>query len=127
MTGWRHLPGALCTVAPRAADVVPGLFARNERFCTLLRSGGADIALVMVGAAGVGRISASFCDVRTNTGRDFGAGTFAPPLSCRKGDELGVFHLGSTVILVLGPGPWTGDAPSGGSPIRMGQAMFRAA
>ena len=81
----------------------------------------------MVGATGVGRISVSYCDACTNTGRDFGSMQFSPPLACRKGDELGVFHLGSTVILVLPPGSWQDLVPPQGQPVRMGQPLYRIA
>ncbi len=126
VTGFAHVPGALYTVAPRAAGVVSGLFARNERLCTRIQGDRGETALVMVGATGVGRISVSYCDVCTNTGRDFGASSFLPPIPCRKGEELGVFHLGSTVILVLSAGSWLDLIPPVGQPVRMGQALLRA-
>jgi len=126
LTGFSHVRGSLYTVAPRAAGVVDGLFARNERMCTRIRSGRGDLFLVMVGATGVGRISVSYCDARTNVGRDFGCDVLEPPIPCKRGDELGRFHLGSTVILVLSPGPWIDLVPPQGQPVRMGQPLYRA-
>lgn len=126
VTGWSHVPGSLYTVAPRAASVVDGLFARNERLCTRIRGVLGDVVLVMVGATGVGRISVSYCDARTNIGRSFGSATLTPPLPCRKGDELGAFHLGSTVILILSPGSWSDFVPRHGQPVRLGQPLYRA-
>lgn len=125
VTGWRHVPGVLYTVAPRATAVVDRLFARNERLSTLLRGAQGDAALVMVGATGVGRITVSYCEACTNRGRPCGDGSFDPPLPVRKGDELGRFHLGSTVVLVLAPGAWVDLVPEPGTPVRLGQTLYR--
>ena len=58
------------------------------------------MAVVLVGAANVGRMTLSFTDLVTNTGG--AAGDFLPPQPVRldRGDELGAFHLGSTVVLL---------------------------
>jgi len=125
VTGCRHIPGRLYTVAPRATEVVDRLFARNERLTTLLRCGERTAAVVMVGAVGVGRISVAYSPMVTNVGRRHGGTSFPQPIRVAKGDDLGEFHLGSTVVMVLERGPWEWVGPAAGAPVRMGEALLR--
>ncbi len=125
ITGCRHIPGRLYTVAPRATEVVERLFARNERLTTLLQCAGRTAAVVMVGAVGVGRISVAYGPMVTNVGRHCGSTSFDSPIAVRKGADLGEFHLGSTVVMVLERGPWDYVGPSVGAAIRMGEPLLR--
>jgi phosphatidylserine decarboxylase len=124
----RHIPGTLFPVNSIGVEHVPRLLARNERVAVHQRSPShGRVTTVMVGAIGVGRISVSFDDsVVTNDGRPSGLRVYgdAPPFLGR-GDELGVFHLGSTVVLLLGPGTPAQWLTSAGSIVRMGQAIGR--
>ena len=102
----RHVPGTLYPVNSIGLSHVPNLFARNERVVVHQRSERhGRVASVMVGAIGVGRISLAFDEsVLTNDDRESGLrvyGERAPLLS--RGDELGTFHLGSTVIVLIAP------------------------
>jgi phosphatidylserine decarboxylase len=84
---------------------VDRLFVRNERVAVFLESEAfGSVALVMVGAANVGRMSLAFAPLVTNTGAP--PGTFRPSSETRlgRGAELGVFNLGSTVVLLLADG-----------------------
>jgi phosphatidylserine decarboxylase len=100
----RHIPGDLWPVNTLATSRVPALFCANARlvFEICPKSGGRVFA-VMVGALNVGRMSATACPGRfTNDGTlEDRFCRLDPPVSLRIGDELGVFHLGSTVVLVL--------------------------
>jgi phosphatidylserine decarboxylase len=118
------MPGRLYTVAPRATRVVPRLLARNERITTVMATPFGRAALVMVGAVGVGRISTAYGALCSNIGAGPGSTSFDPPVARAKGDELGTFHLGSTVVLVMEPGPWT-TAVAAGDALRMGQPLLR--
>jgi phosphatidylserine decarboxylase len=108
---------------------VPRLFARNERVVveqTTDRFG--PIATVMVGAIGVGRISVSFdAELVTNNGHAYRERVFpegkGPHLA--RGDELGTFHLGSTVIVFAGPAASAQLVRSPGEHVRMGEALWR--
>ena len=124
VTGCRYTPGRLFTVAPRATRVVDGLFVRNERISTLLRTKFGRAALVMVGATGVGRITTAYGDAVSNVGRRASGTAYDPPIAAKKGDDLGTFHLGSTVVMVFEPGRWRVDAKVGEA-VRMGQPLFR--
>jgi phosphatidylserine decarboxylase len=99
--GWRYLPGELWPVNPASVRSVPGLFSLNERLVTWLETPAGRCAVVMVGATCVGRIRASYDDVLAQAGQPPAARTFASQLPVAKGDELGRFEMGSTVILLF--------------------------
>jgi len=123
--GWRHLPGVLFTVSPGATRRIQDLLVRNERLALLLRGAlGREAAMVLVGAANVGRITSAFCGATTNRGRNCGEGRCEPPLSVRRGQEAGAFHLGSTVVLVLGRSPSLRPLVRVGDAVRMGQGLY---
>lgn len=122
VVAWRYIPGTLWPVFPAAVRRVPDLFARNERLTAQMRTEHGPMSLVMVGAFGVGRISTTFCDVLSNTGVPACAGAVEPPARVARGAELGTFHLGSTVVLVLPRGRWR-FVVRPGDPLRMGAAI----
>jgi phosphatidylserine decarboxylase len=122
----RHVPGTLFPVNALGLNHVPKLFARNERVVVHQRSDRfGDVATVMVGAIGVGRISMSFDDsVITNDRHAAGLrvyGERAPIL--RRGDELGTFHMGSTVVVLAPPSGRMVMRVAAGERVRMGAAI----
>ena len=106
LTDTLHVPGELFSVNPLTAENVPGLFARNERVVTLFDTPYGKMALVLVGATVVASIETVW------------AGNITPPagkyvqhwqhngenIQLSKGDEMGRFKLGSTVVLCFEPG-----------------------
>ncbi len=121
----RHVDGTLYPVNALGLKYVSKLFARNERVVTVQGTRAGPVTTVMVGAIGVGRITMSY-DARfiTNRGRltppvDYGdEGPFLP-----RGGELGRFHLGSTAIVLLGPGHDYRFMVDAGKHVRLGQAI----
>jgi phosphatidylserine decarboxylase len=107
--GWRHIPGTLFSVNADSVRCEPGLFARNERLVTLIEMDeGGLAAVVMVAAVGVGHITVSYDpDVATHLRRFQRGGvdqrSYDRPKPIRRGEELGIFHLGSTTIIVFEP------------------------
>lgn len=120
-----HLPGRLYSVAPRAVELVDELLCCNERLNTVIKTAFGTVSAVMVGACGVGRISLSYGDMMTNVGRCTGSTRFDPAVGVLKGDDLGAFNLGSTVVLLLEPGDWDVLCPPVGDPVKMGQPLLR--
>ena len=105
-----HEPGDLWPVNESAVATVPRLFARNERVVvegrTMHPGRGDRFAFIAVGALNVGSIRLAFHDVRTNRGGPARRHTWAPASSApwaraRRGQELGWFEMGSTVVLLL--------------------------
>lgn len=127
ITGWRYLPGKLWPVNPASVRTVPGLFALNERLVTVLETPLGACAVVAVGATVVGRVQAYYDPAVPHTNRP-GAGPerhdYPSPLPAEKGQELGAFEMGSTVILLFEPGEVRLDprlAP--GVRVRVGEAI----
>ena len=121
-TRWRYVPGTLWPVFPAAVRRVEHLFSRNERAIvhTLTPAGPLDI--VLVGAFGVGRISLEVCDLLTNNGQPPAQAELDVALS--RGELLGTFHLGSTVILCAPAGTWSWSVEAG-DPVRFGRPIGR--
>jgi phosphatidylserine decarboxylase len=126
ITEARHLPGDLWPVNAKAVAGVPRLFARNERVVLLgtTRSGQA-FAFVPVGALNVGSIVVHALPglVTNRWGRRAGAFTARFPHAIARGEELGWFAMGSSIVLLLGPGPGHLDPRAPGSPLRMGERI----
>lgn len=126
VTAVRHIPGTLFPVNAIGVKYVPKLLARNERVVVHQRSERhGHVATVLVGAIGVGRISLSFDDsVLTNDGRAPGLRIYddEPPM-LERGAELGMFHLGSTVVLLSTPERPLSLLPRSGEHVRMGEAI----
>jgi phosphatidylserine decarboxylase len=101
---WSYLPGRLFPVFAACVERVDGVFARNERLVTWLDTDLGRVAVVMLGAFGVGRMTAAYTDLITNTGAPARDERPSPPPVLERGAELGRFHMGSTVILFFEPG-----------------------
>jgi phosphatidylserine decarboxylase len=104
VTGYRYLPGRLWPVNPASVRTVPGLFGVNERLVTLLDSPLGVCALVAVGATVVGRVRAFYDPAVPVTNRALAraqARDYQAPIPVEKGQELGAFEMGSTVILLF--------------------------
>jgi phosphatidylserine decarboxylase len=109
VVAWSHVPGKLFPVGSRSVRRECGLFARNERFITIVEGPLGRYAVVMVAAVGVGHITASYDpEVATHDG-GFANGSirhkiFDTPITIVRGQELGIFSLGSTTITIFEPG-----------------------
>jgi phosphatidylserine decarboxylase len=129
--GWNHIPGTLFSVNAGNIRREPGLFIRNERFVTLLElDGGGFAALVMIAAVGVGHVTASYdAEVATHGPQFLRAAVrsrrYEQPKPVGRGDELGIFHLGSTTIVVFEPGRVELEALAAGSSTKMGVGIGR--
>ena len=124
------VPGKLFSVNAVTASVVPGLFARNERVVCIFENGPHVFAMVLVGALFVGSISTVWHgDVAPRHPRrvtNLPVDDSRAPLHLEKGDEMGRFNMGSTVILVTPSGlaDWL-PSFAAGSRIRFGEALGR--
>jgi len=100
-----YIPGDLWTVSPLGVHHVPELFARNERLITYFETDKGECAIVKIGATVVGRIRVVYHDIMSNKpGATFHKGVLDPPFIVERGDEVGIFELGSTVICLFPPG-----------------------
>lgn len=117
------VPGRLLPVTEASADRDPRLFAVNERMVHVLETGFGLMAVVMVAAFGVGHMTCSYHRFSPHP-RELLRHAPSSPVRLSKGDELGVFHLGSTVIIVAGPELRAMDPPPP-TPVLLGQPVLR--
>jgi phosphatidylserine decarboxylase len=114
----RSLPGDLYPVNSIGERHVPKLFARNQRVAIVIDTPELGrVTVVMVGAIIVGRIT-----VTVLGGEDTQPGVYPvePASPVAAGDEIGVFHLGSTAVFFLEPGV---ELSRDLGPIRYGEAL----
>jgi phosphatidylserine decarboxylase len=129
VTGWRYVPGRLWPVNAASVKTVPSLFAVNERLVTYMETPLGACALVAVGATIVGRVRATFDASVPPTNLPAAMmqhGTYADPIPVEKGDELGAFEMGSTVILLFERGR-VGLRLDPGQRVRVGEPIGAAA
>ncbi|MEZ4267957.1 MAG: archaetidylserine decarboxylase [Myxococcota bacterium] len=127
ITSWRHIPGRLYPVNGLAMRAIDGLYATNERVVVHFESKTfGRVALVFVGATNVGRITLSFTDA-PGPWNSSGPTTVTPakPLAVKRGDELGVFNLGSTVVLLVADAKLSPAQVVPGEHLAMGRPLWR--
>lgn len=123
-----HVPGRLFSVSPSTVQLVPRIFARNERLVCLFDTEAGPMAMVLVGAINVAAIETIWAGLVTPpAGQDIGrweyGGDTGMDIALARGQEMGRFNLGSTVILLLpdsvefNPG-WAADQP-----VQLGQIL----
>ncbi|NLF26045.1 MAG: phosphatidylserine decarboxylase [Deltaproteobacteria bacterium] len=119
-----YIPGKLWPVNDWSLSRIPHLFVVNERVVTYLSGAYGLVAVVMVGATNVGKISLSYCDWITNQRPQKLTlhQTFSPAPTLEKGEELGVFHLGSTVIILCEKNSFKAP-PKLPATVRMGEIL----
>ena len=120
-----HVPGRLFSVADWTVQEIPRLFARNERLVCHFETAAGPVVMVLVGAINVSAIETIW------------SGLVVPPRArsintydyshtrkeIRKGEEMGRFNMGSTVILLTGANVEWNPELKPGQPLKMGQSI----
>lgn len=103
LTRMIYVPGDLFSVNPVTARGVPGLFARNERVVCLFESAHGPFVLTLVGATIVGSMATVWHGVvNPPRSREVRMWEYDKQnVSLKKGDEMGRFLLGSTVVMLF--------------------------
>ena len=121
-----HVPGKLFSVNPVTAENVPNLFARNERVVCIFDTASGPMALVLVGAMIVGSVETRWAGVVVPGSRQVTSTLYEgeQAITFDKGEEMGRFRLGSTVIVVMPKGAvsWNSNQVAGKT-VRMGEAF----
>ena len=117
-----YIPGRLFSVAPHTVRTVPRLFARNERVVALFDTPAGKMAMVLVGAINVAAIETVWGGLITPPpGKAIKHTDYpADQPTLKKGQEMGRFNMGSTVIVVFEHAQLRLDL-NVGDPVRMGQ------
>jgi len=123
----RSMPGDYYPVNSVGVRHVHNLFVRNRRVAIVIdtpkESGLGRVTVVMVAAMVVGRITVTGIDSRDVPN---GVHTLSPPLEVERGDEIGIFRLGSTAVVFFEPSAklqWLVDE----GPVRFGQPFAKGA
>jgi phosphatidylserine decarboxylase len=121
-----YVPGRLFSVNTVTAARVPRLFARNERVICLFEGAAGRFAVILVGALNVGSMSTVWAGDITPAKRRAVTRLPDAQVSLGKGEELGRFNMGSTVILLLEPNraAWR-DELQAGLKVRLGEELGR--
>ena len=123
-----HIPGALWPVNSWSVNAIPNLFSVNERIIVIIETPRGRCALVMVAATNVGNMRMSFDESLNSTFRSGERAvkehSYLPAIPIGRGEEVGVFHMGSTVVMLYEKGMLDGDLPSyKGHHVKMGQSV----
>ncbi len=113
-----YVPGELFSVNPLTANNVPNLFSRNERVVCIFNTSHGELAMVLVGATIVASIETTWAGTITPpAGKDVFRWTYPTTgesaITFNKGDEMGRFKLGSTVVSTFAPNMITFNQEAG--------------
>jgi phosphatidylserine decarboxylase len=131
LTRMVHVPGKLFSVNQLTSENVDSLFARNERVVCFFDTDFGPMAVVLVGAMIVASIDTVWAGQVSPSRKAVSAVDYhdhVPPVAIPRGEEMGRFKLGSTAIIVFGPG--MANLQNGllaGQPVQMGQALGEVA
>ena len=102
----KYIPGDLFSVNRKTVNTVDGLFARNERLICYFETIYGEVAFILVGAFMVGSMEVvwegQITPPYTKSVKEYDYST--KDIRLEKGQEIGRFNMGSTVILLLPDG-----------------------
>lgn len=108
-----HVPGRLFSVNAATTEAVPRLFARNERVCCVFDTEAGSMALILVGAIFVSSVETVWHGVVTPPTRTTVQQWLYDndAITLEKGEEMGRFNMGSTIIVLFGKdnAEWNAD------------------
>ncbi len=121
-----HIPGRLFSVAKHTVNTIKGIFSRNERVVAMFETEFGPMAMVLVGAINVAAIETVWDGLITPPkGKTISDKSFSEEdINLEKGEEMGRFNMGSTVILVFAEGaPDFSDKLEADQGLRLGEAL----
>ena len=122
-----YVPGRLFSVAAYTVKSIPRLFARNERIVCRFDTNEGPMVMVLVGAINVSATETVWHGLVRGKGHQLTRYQYASDeVVLRRGDEMGRFNLGSTVIVLTTEKFELDHGISAGNPVRMGQKIGHA-
>ena len=102
-----YIPGRLFSVSPRTTRAIQGLFARNERLVCIFDTAIGPVAVILVGAMFVAGIETVWSGLLPHSKQviehDYAAEQPHEEIALERGQEMGRFNMGSTVIVLFPP------------------------
>jgi phosphatidylserine decarboxylase len=121
-----YIPGDAWNVNPPALRRVPSLYCRNERAVIRMRLAGSGLALTLVPVAAILVAGLRLCFLPEGTSlRAGGARRLACAAVLRKGEEMGWFEHGSTIVLLAPAGCALAPGVAEGAVVRAGRVLLR--
>lgn len=119
-----YVPGRLYSVAPHTVRTIPGLFAKNERVVCLFDTDAGKLAMILVGAINVAAIETVWAGLITPPNSKFIIHRdYKEQRQLDKGEEMGRFNMGSTVILLVENGRDWKPTLAEGSGVQLGELI----
>jgi len=120
-----YIPGDLFSVNQKTAENVNGLFARNERLVCYFETAFGEVAFILVGAIMVGSMEVvwerKITPPYTKSVKEYDYSS--EDIHLIKGEEMGRFNMGSTVIIIMPEGAPKMDLLESQS-LQMGQSIL---
>ncbi len=121
-----YIPGRLFSVAAYTVRAIPRLFARNERIVCSFETKHGPMVMVLVGAINVSATETVWHGLVTSCGGRIKTFDYADgQIKLKRGDEMGRFNLGSTVILITPPDFELDENLTAGSAVYLGRRIGR--
>lgn len=124
LTDMVYIPGKLFSVNERTARLEHELFARNERVVCFFDTEIGKVAVILVGAMIVASMATVWSGILPPEDKITHTSYQAGQVTLKKGDEMGHFQLGSTVIMLLPQHRFAFEASLElGQKVKMGETM----
>jgi phosphatidylserine decarboxylase len=123
----QYVPGRLFSVAPVTVNNIPRLFARNERVICYFETEQGPMVLVLVGAINVSAMETVWHGLITGEAKKIKRFDYGDEdINLQRGDEMGRFNLGSTVIVLTPAHIKIDDTIVTEQPVKLGQRLASA-
>ena len=124
LTHMAYIPGRLFSVANHTVNTIPGLFARNERCACFFETEHGPMAMILVGAINVSAIETVWHGLVTAIGRKINRFDYKRgEVTLERGQEMGRFNLGSTVIVLSTEQFKLDETMTPGNEVKLGQRL----
>ncbi len=120
----QYIPGRLFSVATFVVNHIPRLFARNERCVCYFETDQGPMAMILVGAINVSAIETVWHGLITSEAKKIKRFDYSDKdIVLNRGDEMGRFNLGSTVIVLTTGKMKIAEEMIAGAEIKLGQCL----
>jgi phosphatidylserine decarboxylase len=120
----QYIPGRLFSVAGFVVNHIPRLFARNERCVCYFETEQGPMAMILVGAINVSAIETVWHGLITSEAKKIKRFDYSDEdITLQRGEEMGRFNLGSTVIVLATDKMQLNNAINPGADIKLGQSL----
>jgi phosphatidylserine decarboxylase len=128
ITQIKYSTGDLWPVNDWSIKNIPQVYAQNERIYVEIATEFGPVGVIFVGATNVGSIALKFeKKLFTNWKTASKQITYEPPIEVKKGEEIGMFKMGSTIVVIYNP-EWLEKfklSMDKNTQVRMGQNFYR--